>query len=399
MSADTLAVELDDEADRYHRQTLITWWDQQRLQEATVLVAGAGALGNELVKNLVLIGVGRIVLVDMDQVENSNLSRCVFFRASDEGREKAVVVAEAAGQLNPDAEVIPIVGDLRTSVGLGTFMEADVVLGGLDNREARLFLNQACWKTTTPWVDGAIEGLQGLVRAFVPPESACYESTMNAQDLRLLNARKACTLLSREELETGKVPTTATTSSVVAGIQVQEAVKLLHLDRLDYTFAGKGFVFNGLTHDSYTVSYSVREDALGRDTYELSAAPEFEGDAPLGELLELARGDLSAEPALDLELEIVLEMHCAACERAEPFRVPAVALAAEDARCPSCAAERAIDLVHTIDDSRPDVLELSWNDLGLSTHDVVTARAGLDRRHYLVGAEHSPLVRSAEVAR
>src|SRR5580698_5481111 len=145
-SPDNGRIEIEAGEGRYHRQSLITWWDQSRLQDARVLVVGAGALGNEIVKNLVLVGVGTIVVVDMDTIENSNLSRCVFFRPEDEGRPKAKTLAERASELNPDVEIIPVVGDVRLAIGLASFAEVDVVIGGLDNREARLFVNQACWK-------------------------------------------------------------------------------------------------------------------------------------------------------------------------------------------------------------------------------------------------------------
>src|SRR5688572_4855912 len=103
-----IEVDLDDERDRYHRQQLISWWDQRRLSEATMLVAGAGALGNELVKNLTLLGVGTLIVVDMDAVELSNLSRCVFFRGEDEGKSKARVVSERASGLNPDVRILAV---------------------------------------------------------------------------------------------------------------------------------------------------------------------------------------------------------------------------------------------------------------------------------------------------
>ncbi|MEY3736775.1 MAG: hypothetical protein RLZZ251_491, partial [Actinomycetota bacterium] len=74
------AVKVDLEEDRYARQTLIKWWDQKALLKSHVLVVGAGALGNEIVKNLALVGVGNISIVDMDHIENSNLARCIFFR-------------------------------------------------------------------------------------------------------------------------------------------------------------------------------------------------------------------------------------------------------------------------------------------------------------------------------
>ena len=90
---------------RYDRQERITWWDQDKLTKSRVLVVGAGALGNEIVKNLALVGVGNITIVDMDLIEHTNLSRCVFFRDGDEGKFKAEVLASRAEELNPEIAI------------------------------------------------------------------------------------------------------------------------------------------------------------------------------------------------------------------------------------------------------------------------------------------------------
>ena len=89
---DTIA----EQDDRFHRFKLISWWDQDRLKNAKVLVIGAGALGNELLKNLSLLGVGNVIVADMDRIENSNLSRSVLYRAKDNGQLKATAAARAA---------------------------------------------------------------------------------------------------------------------------------------------------------------------------------------------------------------------------------------------------------------------------------------------------------------
>ena len=91
ISADSLPDGLTDEArhDRYHRQTLITWWDQARVARTRILVVGAGALGNEILKLLALIGSGDTLVYDPDLIERSNLSRSVLFRQADEGLTKA----------------------------------------------------------------------------------------------------------------------------------------------------------------------------------------------------------------------------------------------------------------------------------------------------------------------
>jgi molybdopterin/thiamine biosynthesis adenylyltransferase len=375
-------VAIEDEDDRYHRQSLITWWDQQRLSDASMLVVGAGALGNELVKNLVLMGVGRILVVDMDRIECSNLARCVFFRPDDEGCAKARVLARRAGELSSDTEIVPVIGDVRTSVGLAVFAEVDLVLGGLDNREARLFVNQACWKTGTPWVDGAIEGLMGVVRVFVPPHSACYECTLGERDHELMAARRTCTMLTREEMLAGRTPTTATTSSVVAGIQAQEAVKLLHSERLGApVLAGAGFQFVGLTHDSYIVRYGRREECLSHDTYDPSRVVAVPHDVTFAELLALARGALGREAVLELEHELVLAGSCGHCGCEQAIRRPLDTLTAGAGRCPRCESPWRLELAHTIDDDSP-LLACKASDVGLPCADYVVGRSGDDRRFF-----------------
>lgn len=383
-------IQLDDETDRYHRQSLISWWDQERLASAKVLVVGAGALGNELIKNLALVGIGTLVIVDSDVVENSNLARCVLFRADDEGSPKASLAARRAMEINPDVRAIGIDGDVRHSLGLGAFIDADVVLGGLDNREARLSLNASCWKSGTPWVDGAIEGLMGVMRAFVPPDSADYESTMSEEEHALLARRRACTLLSRDDLESGKVPTTATTASVIAAMQAQEAIKLLHRDRIEENFGGKGFVFNGLNHDSYVVSYAAREDVLSRDSYELGSIEPVEPGTTFGELLARGEETLGSETHLMLEHEVVRAFSCASCDTREEVNRPTSALSAGAALCPGCGGERRLELLHRIGGADEEVLGLTTLDLGLPPADVVTAVVSGKRSFFLVDPDASP---------
>ena len=386
-TANPLEVMIEDEDDRYHRQSLISWWDQDRLRDASVLVVGAGALGNELVKNLALMGVGRILVSDLDRIENSNLARCVFFRPEDEGRTKADTLADRASALNPDVEVIPIAGDIRLAVGLGIFNDVDVVLGGLDNREARLFVNQACWKTTTPWIDGAIEGLMGVVRVFDPPDSACYECTMNERDHELIAARRTCALLTREEMDAGKVPTTATSASVVAGIQVQEAVKVLHSERLGASsLRGGGFHFVGLTHDSYRVTYGRRDDCLSHDTYDLENAETVDPETPLGVLLERATQILGPNTVLEFEHEIALGATCGECGESTELLRPVIALDSGSGVCPGCGNPWQLSFIHNIETGSP-FLDRRARDLGLPPADVLTARSGFDRRFFLLGDE------------
>ena len=255
--ADTRAAEND----RFHRFKLIGWWDQARLARAKVLVVGAGALGNEIVKNLAMLGVGNVLIADMDRIENSNLSRSILYREKDNGRFKAEVAAEAARDVYPAMRSHAFVGNVVYDLGIGVFRWADVVIGGLDNREARLAINRACWKTNRPWIDGAIEQIQGTARVFAP-DGPCYECTMSQTDWKLLQLRRSCNLLTRPEMQAGKTPTTPTISSIIAGVQCQEAVKLLH--GLP-TIQGRGWVFDGHSTEAYTVEYQRKADCYSHE--------------------------------------------------------------------------------------------------------------------------------------
>src|SRR5256885_16553259 len=88
--------------DRFDRFRRIGWWDQQGLRASKILVIGAGAPGNEILKNLALLGVGNVFVADMDVIENSNLSRSILYRERDEGQSKAEVAAVKARDIYPD---------------------------------------------------------------------------------------------------------------------------------------------------------------------------------------------------------------------------------------------------------------------------------------------------------
>lgn len=253
--------------DRYSRLELITWWDQNILKNARILVVGCGALGNEIVKNLAMLGIGNICVVDMDKVEKSNLSRSILFRKKDEGKSKAEVICKRAKEVNDEINIKYFDGNVF-NLGLGVFKSFDIIIGGLDNREARLFINQSCWKVNRPWIDGAIEVLTGVARMFIPPDNACYECTMSEIDYKLINKRKSCMLLGIDEIAEGKIPTTPTIASIIAGVQVQEAIKYLH-KRDDLIFLnGKGFIINGNNNDSYIIEYQKNENCSSHYTFE-----------------------------------------------------------------------------------------------------------------------------------
>jgi len=369
---------------RYSRFELISWWDQEKLAGARILVVGAGALGNEILKNLALVGTGRVLVVDMDRVERSNLSRSVLFRTEDEGRPKAEAAVGAVRSLNPDVRARGLDCNAVYGLGLGVYRWADLIIGGLDNREARLAINRAAWQAGKPWIDGAIERLQGTARVFVPPEGACYECTMGPADWEMLEQRRSCALLAREEMELGKVPTTPTASSVIAGVQCQEALKLLHgLPAM----AGRGFVFDGQNHDSYMVSYQRREDCLSHDTFDPVEVTDWSAKSlTVGEALDAARSALGPEAVLDLRVEIVARLECPECDSQEDVFRSAAGLTEKDAVCAKCGEPRRPVFMHSLDGSE-GLDEKTLAEVGVPPFDVVVGRSGLDRVFWELSAD------------
>ncbi|GAC1470173.1 MAG: hypothetical protein NVSMB9_15010 [Isosphaeraceae bacterium] len=367
-SRDEPTLIIDDE-DRYARFRLIPWWRQERLSAARVLVVGAGALGNEVIKNLALLGVGTTYVIDLDTVEASNLSRSVLFRAGDGGRGKAEVAAQRAREINPEVVFLPIQGDVITDLGLGLFADVDVVIGCLDNREARLWVNRQCWKVGTPWVDSGIQEIQGVVKVFDPRVSGtgCYECAMTARDYQLLNLRYSCPLLRREQILEGKVPTAPTIASMMAALEVQEALKLIHGLAV---VAGSAMVFNGVTNQFYTTRLPYRDDCLSHETYPEPTPLAFGNDATATALFAEARRTIDGPLTLALERDLVVAIDCPRCGWHLDVSRPRTRVGLSEATCPNCREPGRADVVNAVEESSP-LAGRRLSALGVPPEDIV----------------------------
>ena len=275
---------------KYSRFELISWWKQEILSDAHVLVIGGGALGNEIAKNLAMTGVGHIYIVDMDKVELSNLSRSVLFRKSDLNKPKAKAISLRAKEINDDISV-KYFDDAVQRLGLGIFGKMDIVICGLDNREARMYVNQCCRKISKVWIDGAIEELSGIARMFSwEDDSPCYECTLSEVDYKIINKRKSCMMLGLNDIYEGKIPTTPTISSIIAGIEVQEALKFLHNKDNPSLLKGRAFVFQGNINDSYIIDYQKRDDCIAHYNFgEIINAPQTFNEATLNDVHDFGK--------------------------------------------------------------------------------------------------------------
>jgi len=241
---------------------LLSWFKKDKVKNARVLVAGAGALGNEVVKNLALFGVGHIYVVDFDRIELSNLTRSVLFREDDAYNHayKAEVVAKRAMEINPQIKVTPIVGNLFSEVGFGIYRMVDVVIGCLDSRIARYQLNRLCMRAGKTWIDGSIENLTGALRVFTPGIS-CYECGLSREEFNIIMLRTGCADVVRSQASAGRVATTPISASIIGAMQVQEAMKVIHLDPDGdnshfKTLQGKMLRYEGMTNRTSIYSFA-----------------------------------------------------------------------------------------------------------------------------------------------
>jgi molybdopterin/thiamine biosynthesis adenylyltransferase/DNA-binding transcriptional regulator YhcF (GntR family) len=366
--------------DRLGTFDFISWWEQEKVHAAKIMIVGAGALGNEVLKNLALMGVGNLFVLDFDVIEAANLSRSVLFRSEDNGQKKAEVAARRTKELNPDVNVQYFHGDVNTDLGLGVFRRMDVVIGCLDNREARLSVNRFCYWLNKPWVDGAIQELFGLERVFVPGDGACFECTLTEQARREMSLRYSCPLLARQNILLGKVPTTPTISAIIGGIQSQDALKLLHSMPVE---AGKVFHFNGLTNEARITAYVEREDCESHWVYgEITELEDNRAaDTTLGRMLEIARADLGKDAVLELDQEIVLSLQCHACQTVSEVLKPVSRVSLEEGRCPACGELREVRMTHVITGNEP-FLDRTLVQIGVPPLHILRARNSEEYRFY-----------------
>ena len=206
--------------DRYSRQILfaqIGEEGQARIAGSKVVIIGCGALGAVQAETLARAGVGHLVLVDRDFVEESNLQRQIMFEESDALNRlpKAVAAGSRIARVNSDVRVEPMVADVNFENIEEIISGASLVLDGTDNFETRFLINDACVKSKTPWVYGAAVGSYGLTMTIVPGESPCLR----------------CVLEAMPEPASGPTCDTAGVImpivTTIASIQAAEALKLL----------------------------------------------------------------------------------------------------------------------------------------------------------------------------
>ncbi|KAJ3773508.1 hypothetical protein FB446DRAFT_764400 [Lentinula raphanica] len=147
-----------------------------RLSQTKVLVVGAGGIGCELLKTIVLTGFTQITLLDLDTIDLSNLNRQFLFRTKDVKKPKSITAARAASSFNPNAKITPIFGNIKDEeYDVNWFKGFGVVLNALDNLDARRHVNKMCMAAGVPLVESGTAGYLGQVQPLVKDATECFD--------------------------------------------------------------------------------------------------------------------------------------------------------------------------------------------------------------------------------
>lgn len=222
--------------ERYDRQLIIEGWDQNKVNSAKVLIVGVGATGCEVAKNLALIGVGKLILVDMDVIELSNLNRQMLFLKGDIGKPKAEVAKKRIKRMNPYIKIEAYNINVHFLNGK-IFEEVDVICSCVDNWPTRRWLNSLAVELNKPLVDGAMEGFYGNVQVVIPGITSCIEchgENLIPNEVRLAE----CTLKKR-------------TSNDLLNDLIQQGLEI------DYEIVSK--IFNNGFKTVYDIKYASIE--------------------------------------------------------------------------------------------------------------------------------------------
>lgn len=306
---------------------LMSWWDADKVANSKVMVVGAGALGNEVLKNLALMNVGHIFIVDFDTIEYANLCRSVLFREKDIKREKykSLIAAERIMEMNPNIKVQAVNGDIMIDVGLGVFERMDVIIGCLDNRLARLFINRYAYKVGKIWIDGAIMNMSGQLNVYKNGTS-CYECSLTDTDWANIRKKLGCADVAQRNSSAGRVPTTPISSSIIGAMQVQEALKVIHKYD-DKSMLGQQFSYDGM--NNWILNFDsppLKEDCESHyaiEPGELIRMKTLSNQNTVEEALSLLKEELKAEEvSISLNYKIILEVSSMDTDKSHNVLIP-----------------------------------------------------------------------------
>ncbi len=219
-----------DQYKTYFRQLIYPGWGvetQDKVKQATVLLAGAGGLASAAALYLAAAGVGKLILCDPDSVELTNLNRQILHTESNIGKLKVNSAKEMISQLNPRVEVTALPVRLTDETMPDAAAGADIIVDCLDSIESRFVLNRYIVSRKIPMVHAGMYGMSGQLTVFYPDAYPCL----------------AC-LISEKTDSKEPIPVVGAAVGILSSMQALEVLKLI--TGIGEPLLGRMLLFNGL---------------------------------------------------------------------------------------------------------------------------------------------------------
>lgn len=380
------------------------------IKNLRILVVGAGAGGNELLKNLLLMGFGNITIIDFDTVEDSNLSRTTLFRKEDIGKSKSIVAAQRLQEvaLHENPHIIGLHGNLITDFGKGIFVEHDVVFSCVDTLKCRAYINDWCVRTRTPFFEMGFSEYNVNVTFFCPeglmtqkdgkkiktlPTKDGYFPTFTKdfevclrEDIGIgafEEKRNTCSGFKVKDANLAKIPTIQVSSAMAATFCATELIKFL--DGKD-TIRNKSLMYFGLTYETMVCGFKRNPKCTIHDEKKKIIQTEVSETDTLADVLAKLEQQTGKTVWLKQPDSFVFSGNCHICGKKIVYNKRFSEIWDEERWCKECRdtnpdfsnrIEYASNLVKTPSEltanSSQEFLQMTIRALGIPDNDIVPA--------------------------
>ena len=299
--------------DYFARQELVLDGETgRRIRQTRVLVVGAGAGGNEVLKNLALMGFGHFTIVDFDPIESSNLARTTLFSKEHIGQPKSAVAAEVIGKLSLHEEPHITSYNLRIQdVGRQVFLDNDIVISCVDATDARAYLNEWCVRLRKPFLEMGFEKFVIQV-CFFPNATrgdACLREVIGYGEFS--GRRQSCSRLKMADTELQHIPTIQVSSALAGAFVATEVIFYLQgRSRLE----NKLLQYSAEHHRCGVFDVPQSEKCLLHRDGDLALVEAgLDSTATVRALLERMKAVTGEECMLRLPDEFIFSMECEGC--------------------------------------------------------------------------------------
>jgi molybdopterin/thiamine biosynthesis adenylyltransferase len=289
-----------------------------RIRQTRVLVVGAGAGGNEVLKNLALMGFGHFTIVDFDLIEASNLARTTLFSKEHIGQSKSAVAAEVLGKLSLHEEPEIKSHKLRIQdLGKQVLLDHDIVISCVDTNNARAYLNDWCVRLKKPFLEMGFEKFVVQVCFFpnAEPGDACLREVIGYGEFS--GRRQSCSLLKMTDAQLQHIPTIQVSSALAGAFVATEVI--LHLQGRS-RLGNRILQYSAENHLSSVFDVPQSEKCLVHQEGELALVDAgLDNTATVRALLERMKEMTGEDCMLRLPDEFIFSMECEGCGEELPI--------------------------------------------------------------------------------